>query len=135
MSVCTVFALRLFTIIMILCMKPEHNRNNANILLTELIHNGVLIPPAPEPRGLVLTVRGAPVHLTSKQEELAMAWAKKQGTPYVEDSVFARNFLRDFSAALGVEPPLAIDEVDFRFHFSGGAEGFPSAGHIVVSQA
>jgi DNA topoisomerase-1 len=94
-------------------MKPEHDRDNANILTTQLIHNGVLIPPPPIARGLVLTVRGAPVSLTPKQEDLAMAWAKKQGTPYVEDSVFVRNFLWDFSAALAIEPPLTIDQVDF----------------------
>jgi DNA topoisomerase-1 len=81
--------------------------------LTQLIHNGVLVPPPPTPRGLVLTVRGRPLPLTPKQEEMALAWAKKQGTAYVEDSVFVRNFMRDFSAALGVEPPLAADEVGF----------------------
>ncbi len=47
------------------------------------------------------------------QAEMATAWAKKQGTPYVEDSVFVRNFMQDFSAALGIEPPLSVEEVDF----------------------
>ena len=82
-------------------------------VLTQLIHNGILIPPTPEPRGLVLQVRGRPLPLTPKQEEMALAWAKKQGTPYVEDPVFVRNFLRDFGAALGVEPELSLDEVDW----------------------
>jgi DNA topoisomerase-1 len=94
-------------------MTSENNQNNETIVLTQLIHNGVLIPPAPELRGLVLTVRGQALRLTPKQEEMAMAWAKKQGTPYVEDAVFVRNFLQDFSAALGLNPPLALDEVDF----------------------
>jgi len=44
---------------------------------------------------------------------MALAWARKQGTPYVEDAVFVRNFMADFSAALGVDPPLAVEEVDF----------------------
>ncbi|MGQ9492972.1 MAG: hypothetical protein ACUVR2_04335 [Anaerolineae bacterium] len=82
-------------------------------LLTQLIHNGVLVPPPPEPHGLVLIIRGKPVQLTPKQEEMALAWAKKQGTPYVEDNVFVHNFLQDFSAALGVEAALSLDEVDF----------------------
>ena len=94
-------------------MKPKHDHNNENILLTQLIHNGVLIPPPPEPGGLEITVRGEPVRLTPTQEEMALAWAKKQGTPYVEDSVFVRNFLQDFSAALDVGSPLSIHEVDF----------------------
>ncbi len=42
-----------------------------------------------------------------------MAWARKLGTPYVEDPVFGRNFMADFSAALGIEPPLKLEEVDF----------------------
>jgi DNA topoisomerase-1 len=81
--------------------------------LTQLIHSGVLVPPAPEPRGLVLTVRGQPFKLTPPQEEMALAWAKKQGTEYVEDPVFVENFMRDFSAALGASQPLSLDEVDF----------------------
>jgi DNA topoisomerase-1 len=79
----------------------------------QLVHNGVLVPEPPSPRGLVIMVRGAPVKLTPKQEEMALAWAKKQGTPYVEDPVFVRNFLRDFSEALGVTPALSAEEVDF----------------------
>jgi DNA topoisomerase-1 len=94
-------------------MASENNHNNETFVLTQLIHNGILIPPAPEPRGLVLTVRGQPWPLTPKQEEMALAWAKKQGTTYVEDSVFVRNFLVDFSAALGLNPPLTLEEVDF----------------------
>jgi DNA topoisomerase I len=53
------------------------------------------------------------VTLTSEQEEMAMAWARKAGTEYVEDPVFVRNFLADFSAALGITPPLKPEEVDF----------------------
>jgi DNA topoisomerase-1 len=44
---------------------------------------------------------------------MALAWAKKQGTPYVEDLVFVQNFLRDFSDALGIAPALSVEEVDF----------------------
>jgi len=79
----------------------------------QLVHNGVLVPEPPSPRGLVIMVRGEPVRLTPKQEEMALAWAKKQGTPYVEDPIFIRNFLRDFSEALGVTPALSAEEVDF----------------------
>jgi len=79
----------------------------------QLVHNGVIVPEPPPPRGLVITVRGEPVKLTPKQEEMALAWARKQGTPYVEDPVFVRNFLHDFSEALGVTPALSVEEVDF----------------------
>ena len=80
--------------------------------LFQLVHQGVLVPPASQPRSLVLTVRGRPLQLTPKQEEMALAWAKKQGTPYVEDSVFVRNFLHDFGAALGLDEQLTLQDVD-----------------------
>jgi DNA topoisomerase-1 len=63
---------------------------------------------------LVLTIQGEPVALTPKEEEMAMAWAKKQGTPYVEDPTFVRNFMADFSRELGVKPVLKVEEVDFQ---------------------
>ncbi len=72
-----------------------------------------MIPKPPPYRGLVIKVRGRSVKLTPKQEEMALAWAKKQGTPYVSDPVFVNNFMADFSAALGIDPPLKVDEVDF----------------------
>lgn len=82
-------------------------------MLTQLIHNGVVVPDPPTPRGLTLTIRGRPWALTPKQEEMALAWARKQGTPYVEDPVFQRNFLADFSRELGLEELLLLGEVDF----------------------
>ncbi len=82
-------------------------------MFKRLVHNGILVPQPVLPAYLELTVRGERRALTPQQMEMALAWARKQGTPYVEDPVFARNFLRDFSAALGVTPPLDIGEVDF----------------------
>jgi len=66
-------------------------------------HNGVLVPPAYTGQGLSVIVRGETVLLNDEQEELAMAWAKKIGTPYVEDPVFAENFHADFSELLGIK--------------------------------
>jgi len=82
-------------------------------VLRQLIHSGVVIPPPPKPTGLVLVVHGEPMRLTAKQDEMALAWARKKDTPYVQDETFVANFLRDFSAALGIEPTLTLDEVDF----------------------
>jgi len=89
---------------------PEDNRILA---LCQLTHTGVVVPDPPPLRDLVVTVRGEPVALTPKEEEMALAWAKKQGTPYVEDPAFVQNFLTDFSAQLGIDPPLTLTEVDF----------------------
>jgi DNA topoisomerase-1 len=82
-------------------------------MLKQLIHNGVVVPDPPLLLGLVLTIRGEPVRLTPKQEEMALAWAKKLGTPYVEDPVFVRNFMADFSEELGLDHALSVDDVDF----------------------
>ena len=82
-------------------------------MLEQLIHNGIIVPEPPSYRGLVIRVRGEPVQLTPKQEEMALAWAKKVGTPYVEDPTFVENFMLDFSAELGIDGTLSIDVVDF----------------------
>jgi DNA topoisomerase-1 len=71
--------------------------------MEQLHHNGVLVPPRYEGQGLTVKVRGEAVRLNDEQEERAMAWAKKIGTPYVEDPVFADNFHADLSEMLGVK--------------------------------
>lgn len=78
-----------------------------------MIHNGILIPDPPQYLGLSIEITGNTIRLGPKQEEMALAWAKKQGTPYVEDLVFLKNFLQDFSKALGLEAPLSIEQIDF----------------------
>jgi len=81
--------------------------------MESLIHNGILVIEPPEPRNLSIKTRNGDIPLTQLQEEMAVAWVKKLGTPYVEDPVFAKNFMTDFSKALGISPVLEVDEVDF----------------------
>ena len=76
-----------------------------------LHHNGVLVPAPYEAKGLTVNIKGKDVQLTAEQEEMAVAWAKKVGTPYVEDKVFARNFHKDFSEKLGIT--VKPGDVDF----------------------
>jgi DNA topoisomerase-1 len=64
-------------------------------------HNGVMIPTRYESIGLSIKIKGEITKLTPEQEERAVAWAKKIGTPYVEDPMFAQNFHEDFSQILG----------------------------------
>jgi DNA topoisomerase-1 len=71
--------------------------------MEQLHHNGVFVPPRYEGQGLTVKVRGETVRLNDEQEERAMAWAKKIGTPYVEDPVFADNFHADLSEMLGLK--------------------------------
>ena len=76
-----------------------------------LHHNGVLVPASYEGKGLTVKVKGKKIKLTTEQEEMAVAWAKKVGTPYVEDKVFAKNFHKDFSEKLGIT--VESRDVDF----------------------
>jgi DNA topoisomerase-1 len=80
--------------------------------LNELKHNGILIPKY-EPRGFSIIVKGRQRKLDVHQEEMAVAWVKKFGTPYVQDPVFEENFFKDFTEALGESQPLKPDEVNF----------------------
>jgi len=80
--------------------------------IKQLIHNGVLVPVY-EPRGFTLKYRGREISLTPAQEEMAVAWVRKLGTDYVNDPVFVRNFLKDFTKALGVDSNSKIEDFDF----------------------
>ena len=81
--------------------------------MESLIHNGILVIEPPRPRGLSIKARDEEIPLSQLQEEMAVAWVRKLGTPYVDDTVFARNFMTDFSKALGIRKVLKVDEVDF----------------------
>jgi DNA topoisomerase-1 len=81
--------------------------------MESLIHNGILVIEPPEPRGLSIRARDSEITLSQLQEEMAVAWVKKLGTPYVDDPVFAKNFMSDFSKVLGIKPVLKVEEVDF----------------------
>jgi len=84
--------------------------------MKQLHHNGVLVPPRYEGKGLTIKVRKEKIKLTPEQEEMVFAWAKKMGTPYVEDRVFAKNFHRDLSKKLGIN--VKPGDVDYSEVFS-----------------
>lgn len=79
--------------------------------MKQLIHNGVLFPKY-EAKGFTISYDGKKIKLSPEQEEMAVAWVKKLGTVYVEDSVFVKNFFGDFGAALGLEK---VSPEDFDF--------------------
>ena len=77
-------------------------------MLDQLIHNGVIVPDKEPWRGLTIVARGRAITLSPHQEEMALAFARKKGTPYVDDPVFVANFMRDWSADLGIQPDLRL---------------------------
>jgi DNA topoisomerase I len=74
--------------------KPKLKKNH----WSSLSHFGVSFPEPykTDPRTSQITIRGEVITMNAAQEEMAVAWAKKIGTPYVEDPVFQTNFLSDF---------------------------------------
>lgn len=79
--------------------------------MNSLHHNGILLPPKYEVQGLALKIKGIETKLKPVQEEMAVAWTKKIGTPYVEDPIFQQNFHEDFSEKLGVQ--ITLEDVDY----------------------
>ena len=81
--------------------------------LKQLIHSGVLVPDAYLPQGFTLTFRGTPLKLSPLQEEMAVKFAQKFGTPYAEDQNFRSNFMEDFAKALGVKGKISVEDFDW----------------------
>ncbi|MEM2736917.1 MAG: DNA topoisomerase I [Thermoproteota archaeon] len=79
--------------------------------MKQLIHNGVYIPPY-EYKGLSIILNGNRIKLTPEQEEMAVAFMK-QPPERLEDSVFVKNFLKDFYAALGINGNPNNNSIDF----------------------
>ncbi|MEM2875013.1 MAG: hypothetical protein QW567_03225, partial [Candidatus Hadarchaeales archaeon] len=70
--------------------------------IKQLVHNGVMMPPY-EFHGFRIKCRGKLISLTPEQEEMAVAWVRKLGTPQAEDPVFVENFFSDFCRELGID--------------------------------
>jgi len=80
--------------------------------MKQLIHNGILVPKC-ERKEFHINVKGKKINLTLEQEEMAVAWVKKLGTPYAEDQIFVRNFFKDFARALNITEELLPEDCDF----------------------
>jgi DNA topoisomerase-1 len=85
----------------------------ASTQLKQLIHNGVLIPDPYQPQGFVISFRGKPIKLNSLQEEMAVKFAQKFGTPYAEDRKLRSNFMKDFAKALGISEQITVEDFDW----------------------
>jgi hypothetical protein len=91
----------------------EGVRKTSGHRLKQLIHNGVLIPDAYVPQGFTITFRGTPLQLTPLQEEMAVKFAQKFGTPYTEDPTFCSNFMKDFAKGLGINEKITVAEFEW----------------------
>ena len=67
-----------------------------------------------EPKGLSISINGKKTALTPLQEEMAYLWSKKKDTPYAQDTVFQKNFTKDFSRHLGkAYSGIKYSDIDF----------------------
>lgn len=80
--------------------------------MKSLSHNGLMVVVY-EPVGFHIMFKGKKIDLTPKQEEMAVVWVRKLGTPYVEDGIFVKNFLKDFKKALGIKGGVSREDFDF----------------------
>lgn len=80
--------------------------------MKQLIHYGVYVPQY-IPIGLTLKYKGEILKLDPETEQMALAFAKKFGTSYIEDPIFVSNFLGDFYKKLGIESPYNINDFDW----------------------
>ena len=79
-----------------------------------LEHHGVAFLPDFQPLGFKIKIRGETVALSKSQEEMAVAWAKKKDTPYIQDPVFVQNFIKDFLKLFPQElNDASVEEIDF----------------------
>ena len=86
-----------------------------------LQHNGILFPPNFETKKIQIKMKGEDVNLTILQEEMVYQWAKKKDAPkpgttekYVEDPIFQKNFLKDFTKTFnGKFKNLQYSDIDF----------------------
>jgi DNA topoisomerase I len=85
----------------------------ASTQLKQLIHNGVFVPDPYTPQNFMISFRGKTLKLNPLQEEMAVKFAQKFGTPYAEDVKFRSNFMKDFSKALGLDQKITVEDFDW----------------------
>lgn len=74
-----------------------------------LFHNGVLFPPEYVAQDYTVIVAGKEYHLTPEAEEIAVMWAQKTETSYIDDKTFQKNYWNDFKKVL----PKELQETKF----------------------
>jgi DNA topoisomerase-1 len=72
-----------------------------------------MIPDSYKLQGFAISFRGKSLTLNPLQEEMAVRFAQKFGTPYVEDRTFCSNFMKDFATVLGLNEKITVEDFDW----------------------
>jgi DNA topoisomerase-1 len=76
---------------------------NMKHILKTLKHNGIFVPQY-DYKGFTIKIRGTPLKLKQKGEQMAVAWIKKrQSAASPPDKMFMKNFMREFLEQLKLE--------------------------------
>jgi DNA topoisomerase-1 len=76
-------------------------------VMKSLNHNGIFVPPY-DYKGFSVKIQGQTVKLTPKSEQMAVAWIRKSlSTVSPPDSLFKKNFMKEFLGQLKKENPSA----------------------------
>src|SRR5665648_802608 len=83
-------------------------------IMKNLKHNGIFVPPY-DYKGFSIKIDGQTVKLTSISEQMAVAWTRRNLSTTIPppDSVFKKNFMKEFLEKLKVENPKAKFLNDF----------------------
>jgi DNA topoisomerase I len=75
-------------------------------VMKSLKHNGIFVPPY-DYKGFSITIQGKNVKLTEKTEPMAVAWERRNLSTTIAppDTVFRRNFMKEFLGRLKQENP------------------------------
>ena len=76
-------------------------------VMKSLQHNGIFVPPY-DPKGFSVKIQGHTLKLKDKSEQMAVAWIRKATSiASPPDSLFKKNFMREFLKQLKDENPSA----------------------------
>jgi DNA topoisomerase I len=75
-------------------------------VMKSLVHNGIYVPQY-DYKGFNVKIQNQQLKLTSKSEQMAMAWIRKTLSASPPDHVFKKNFMKEFLEQLKLENPNA----------------------------
>ena len=95
-------------------------------VMKSLKHNGIFVPPY-DYKGFSIKIQGQTVKLTPKSEQMAVAWIRKTlSTVSPPDSVFKKNFMKEFLGQLKKENPSAAFLDDFSSKYLNNIDNPPA---------
>jgi DNA topoisomerase I len=100
------------------------------------MHNGIYVPQY-DYKGFCVKIQNQPLKLSSKSEQMAMAWIRKTLSASPPDQVFKKNFMKEFLEQLKAENPKAVFLNGFASKYMANLENnvaIPSSEEIDFTQ-